>query len=352
MTPITFTPQERRITLAALMVVLLLSALDGTVVGTAMPRIIAQLHGFELFSWLTSAYMLTSTVLVPIYGKLSDLYGRKPILIIGVVVFLTGSMLCGMAGEFGDLPLIGGGMVQLIISRAIQGVGGAALFTSTFTNVADLFPPRERGKFMGLFGAVFGFAMVLGPLVGGFFTDHGTTTIFGREIAGWRWVFYVNLPVGLIALFMILFKMPRLSHKATGKVDYPLGALLFDRGVRTLAAGADLGWHHVSLGLVQRHRHVRLRGRCLYRVPGRGKAQQGRDPAGGAVSEPRLQHRERRLFFCEYGVHGNRPGAAAVHAGGSGRRCDEQRLVDAAFHGRTDGDQHRQRLPVVPHRSL
>jgi len=220
------TPQERRLTLAALMAVLLLSTLDQTVVGTAMPRIVAELHGLELISWVTTAYMLTSTVLVPIYGKLGDLYGRKPILIFGVGMFLFGSALCGMAGEFGRLPLLGGGMTQLIVFRGVQGIGGAALFTSTFTIIGDLFSPRERGRVMGVFASVIGFSMVMGPLVGGFFTDHGTIQAMGGSVAGWRLVFYINLPVGLLALFMIVVKMPQLGHKATGRIDL-LGAAIF-----------------------------------------------------------------------------------------------------------------------------
>jgi len=234
------TPQERRLTLTALMAVLLLSTLDQTVVGTAMPRIVAELHGLELISWVTTAYMLSSTVLVPIYGKLSDLYGRKPILLFGVATFLFGSMLCGMSGEFGALPILGGGMTQLIAFRAIQGLGGAALFTSTFTIIGDLYSPRERGKVMGVFASVIGFSMVMGPLVGGFFTDHGTIDAFGITIAGWRLVFYVNLPVGLLALFMIIVKMPKLSHKATGRVD-AVGAVLFVAAVVPFLLGLTWG---------------------------------------------------------------------------------------------------------------
>src|ERR1700754_3101838 len=133
MTTYVFTDQEKGLTLVALMVVFLLSALDQTIVSTAMPKIIEQLSGLELYAWVTTAYMLSSTVMVPIYGKLSDIYGRKPILVIGVVLFITGSAFCGMAGEFGTLPIVGGGMTQLILSRALQGLGGGALFTSAFS---------------------------------------------------------------------------------------------------------------------------------------------------------------------------------------------------------------------------
>src|SRR3954466_10268138 len=141
-----FTPAERRVTLAGVMIVFLLSALDQTIVATAMPVIISQLHGLALYAWVTTAYLLSSTVMVPIWGKLGDLHGRKAILISGILLFLVGSWLSGLAGEFGDLPLLGGGMIQLIVFRAIQGLGGGALFTTAFAIVADLFPPRERGK--------------------------------------------------------------------------------------------------------------------------------------------------------------------------------------------------------------
>jgi EmrB/QacA subfamily drug resistance transporter len=220
-----FTAAERKITIIGVMIVFLLSALDQTIVSTAMPVIISQLHGLELYSWVTTAYLLSSTVMVPVWGKLGDLYGRKPVLLAGIVLFLFGSWLSGLAGEFGDLPLLGGGMVQLIVFRAVQGLGGGALFTTAFAIIADLFPPRERGKFAGLFGGVFGFASAIGPLLGGYFTDHGSVTIAGHAIAGWRWVFYLNLPIGLVALFMVISKMPKLSHASKGSIDY-LGAVL------------------------------------------------------------------------------------------------------------------------------
>lgn len=235
-----FTDAERRITIAGVMIVFLLSALDQTIVSTAMPVIIGQLHGLELYAWVTTAYLLSSTVMVPIWGKLGDLFGRKPVLLTGVGLFLVGSWLSGLAGEFGDLPLLGGGMTQLIAFRAIQGLGGGALFTTAFAIIADLFPPRERGRFAGLFGAVFGFSSAVGPLLGGYFTDHGTVTIAGHLIAGWRWVFYLNIPVGLVALFMIVAKMPKLSHAAKGTIDY-LGAVLIVAACVPLLLGLTFG---------------------------------------------------------------------------------------------------------------
>ena len=240
MTDLAVTPAERRLTLAALVVVVLLSALDQTIVSTAMPRIIEQLQGLSMYAWVTTAYMLTSTVSVPIYGKLSDQYGRKGILIIGVVLFLAGSALCGLSGEFGTLPVLGGGMMQLIVCRAIQGLGAGALMTVSFAIMADLYPPRERGRLFGVFGSVFGVATVVGPFIGGFLTDHGTFMVLGHEVAGWRWVFYVNLPLGLLALFMIMYRMPVLRHGAGGRIDY-LGAVLVVLTAATLLLGLTLG---------------------------------------------------------------------------------------------------------------
>jgi len=248
-----FSDAERRLTLGALMIVFLLSALDQTIVSTAMPRIIADLHGLTLYSWVTTAYLLTSTVMVPIWGKLGDIYGRKPVLVTGILIFLAGSWLSGLSGEFG--PVFGvSGMVQLIVFRALQGIGGGALFTTAFAIIADLYPPRERGKFAGIFGSVFGLASVLGPLIGGYFTDHGTVQFGTHTIAGWRWVFYVNLPLSLLSLFMVIVKMPALPHQRSGSIDVLGAALLIAAFVPLLLAlslgGQSFAWSSAqSLGL-------------------------------------------------------------------------------------------------------
>ena len=236
MTTPAFSEAEKRITLWGVAIVFLLSALDQTIVATAMPRIIAELNGLALYSWVTTAYLLSSTVMVPIWGKLGDLFGRKPILLAGIMFFLTGSWLSGLSGEFGDLPLIGGGMVQLIVFRAVQGVGGGALFTTAFAIIGDLFPPRERGRMAGMFGAIFGLSSTVGPLIGGYFTDHGTVSLAGHVVAGWRWVFYLNLPLSLLSLFMIIVKMPKMSHAAKGKVDFIGAALIIATFVPLLLA--------------------------------------------------------------------------------------------------------------------
>lgn len=205
----------KRLILIGTLLGLFLAALDQTIVATAMPRIAKDLNGLNLYSWVTTIYLLASTAMVPIYGKLSDIYGRKRVLLFGIVVFLLGSALCGMAGEsfFGNL--FGGGMMQLIVFRGLQGFGGAALTSVAFSIIADIFAPAERGRYQGLFGAVFGLSSVIGPLLGGFLTDN----------VSWRWVFYVNLPIGLIALYFIATKMPRLASGLKPKIDY-IGAIL------------------------------------------------------------------------------------------------------------------------------
>jgi MFS family permease len=161
------------------------------------------------------------------------------------VVFLAGSALCGLSGEFGSLPLIGGGMMQLVVFRALQGLGAGALMTVSFAIMADMYPPRERGRLFGVFGSVFGLATVVGPFIGGFFTDHGAVTLFGYEVAGWRWVFYVNLPLGLVALFMILYRTPTLRRQAgkapeSPRVDYP-GAVLIVLAAAPFLLALSLG---------------------------------------------------------------------------------------------------------------
>lgn len=191
-------------TIIGLQVTMLLAALDQTIVATAMPRIIGDLNGFERYAWVTTAYLLTSTATLPIIGRLADMHGRKAMLLYAAVGFVVASVLCGMAGTLP--PLFGDGMFQLIVFRGLQGIAGGAILSMVFTVLADLFPPSERGKYQGLFAAVFAVASVLGPALGGWITDN----------LSWRWVFYVNLPVGLVSLAVLYFSFPNI--KPTVKV--------------------------------------------------------------------------------------------------------------------------------------
>lgn len=205
--------------LAGVLLSLFLAALDQTIVATALPAIVADFNAIDLVSWVSTGYLLASTAMVPVYGKLSDLYGRKVILLWGIIVFLLGSALCGVAMS----------MMQLILYRVIQGIGAAALTSTAFAIPADLFAPADRPRYMGLLGSVFGLASVIGPFVGGFLTDQ----------LSWHWVFYVNLPLGAIALAFVTLKMPRLASGLRGKIDW-LGTLLLIIGVVPLMLGLTL----------------------------------------------------------------------------------------------------------------
>ena len=205
---------------AGLMLVLLLAALDNTIVATALPTIVGELGGLEHISWITSAYLLAQTAVTPLYGKLGDLYGRKRILQTAIAVFLVGSALCGLAQ----------GMTELIAFRAGQGLGAGGLIVLIQAVVGDVVPPRDRGRYQGLFGAVFGVASVAGPLLGGFIVQH----------ASWRWIFYVNLPVGLIAFAVIGATLPAVRGRARPVIDY-LGAGLLATGLSAIVLVTSLG---------------------------------------------------------------------------------------------------------------
>ena len=196
-------------TLTGLLLTLLLAALDQTIVGTAMPRIIAQLNGFDRYPWVTTAYLLTSTIAVPIFAKLSDIYGRKWFFLAGTFLFVLASAFCGGAGQFTWIP--GDGMTQLIVFRGLQGLGAGMIVGLLFTIIGDIFAPAERAKFQGLFAGVWGLASIFGPTLGGWITDEFS----------WRWTFWVNLPVGLLALAAILVEFPYFRpHGVRRQIDW------------------------------------------------------------------------------------------------------------------------------------
>ena len=212
---------------AGLVLVLFLVSLDQTVVGTAMPQVVAELNGFELYAWVTTSYLLAETVVIPIVGKLGDLWGRKWITVAGVAVFLLGSALCGLAQD----------MTQLVVFRGVQGLGGGMLLSTVFTSVADIFPdPARRAKYQGLFFGVFSISSVIGPSLGGWITD----------AFDWRYVFFLNLPLGVISLVALPFVLPQGELRRGAKIDY-IGAFTITVSVVALLlalswAGEGYGW--------------------------------------------------------------------------------------------------------------
>ena len=225
--------RQRTATLGGLMLTLLLAAMDQTIVGTAMPRVVASLDGFDRYPWVTTAYLLTSTIAVPVFAKLSDLYGRKWLYLAGLIIFVVSSWLCGAAG---NIPLPLDGMNQLILFRGLQGIGGGAVMGLTFTIIGDLFSPAERGRYQGLFGAVFGLSSIIGPLAGGFITDH----------LSWRWAFYVNAPLGIVALAVLYRTFPFVRpHGTTRTIDW-LGLVTLSGWIvpllLALSRVTDAGW--------------------------------------------------------------------------------------------------------------
>jgi EmrB/QacA subfamily drug resistance transporter len=215
--PVHVNPRARFEIFGAVMLVLFLAALDQTIVGPALPRILTDLGGNELYTWVVTVYLLTSTVTGPLYGKLSDQFGRRPMLTIGISIFLLGSLLSGLSQA----------SWQLILFRGLQGLGAGALFPISLAVIGDLFSPRERGRYQGFFGAVFAVAMIVGPLLGGFLTDN----------FGWHWIFFVNLPIGVVAVAVIYRLMPKISHPVRViSIDY-VGAAAFTAAIVPLMLG-------------------------------------------------------------------------------------------------------------------
>jgi len=217
---------RRRVILATAgtMLALLLAALDQTIVGTAIPRIVADLNGLDRLAWVTTAYLVTSTTMTPIAGKLGDLFGRKPFLLAGMIGFVAASALCGLSQD----------MTQLIVARGVQGIFGGVLFATVFTVIGDLFPPSQRGRTAGLFGAVFGLSSIIGPTTGGFITDHFS----------WRWVFEVNIPVGLIAVAVVAAGLPYVRSKASWRAIDFWGALTMAAGIVPLLIALSITRDH------------------------------------------------------------------------------------------------------------
>ena len=232
--PKSLTHKEIIFVLSGLMVGLLLAALDQTIVSTALKSIVEDFDGLAHYTWVVTAYLLTSTASTPLYGKISDLYGRRPVFQFAIITFLIGSFAAGAATS----------MEQLIAFRAIQGLGAGGLMSLTFVIIGDIISPRERGKYQGYFGGVWGLSSVAGPLLGGYFSDHAQ--ILG--VSGWRWIFYINLPFGIAALILtsIFLHIPKVKREHS--IDY-LGALLLVSGVSSLLLGLSVygpqdGWQN------------------------------------------------------------------------------------------------------------
>jgi len=226
------THKEIMIVLSGLMTGMLLAALDQTIVSTALKNIVEDFNGLNHYTWVVTAYLLTSTASTPLYGKISDLYGRRPVFQFAIITFLIGSFLAGASQN----------MTQLIFTRALQGLGAGGLMALTFVIIGDIVAPRERGKYQGYFGAVWGLSSVAGPLLGGFFSDHAT--ILG--ITGWRWIFYINLPFGILALVITSAVLHIPKVKRDHKIDY-FGALILVSAVTTVLLatsvyGPEDGW--------------------------------------------------------------------------------------------------------------
>ena len=317
--------------LFAVMLGLFLGALDQTIVGPALPTIVTQLNGNDYYVWAITIYLLTSTISVPFWGKLSDLYGRKPMYMLGIVIFLVGSALSGLSQNMG----------MLILFRGIQGIGAGALFPVALAIIGDLFTPQERGKYQGLFGAVFGIAFVVGPLVGGFLTEN----------FGWHWIFYVNIPIGIVALVVIQRLLPTVKTASRHAQLRPPRRRDLHRGDRVPARRpdqqavrrldrSDRRWLHPG----RHHRHAAVH-------PGR-VARQGADRPARPVAEPDLLGIDGLDVLRGVRLLRRHRLPAALVPGRRGLLADRLRPGGAAAHGRPDRELHRVRPDRLPNRPL
>lgn len=217
--------RRKLIIMVSVMASLFLVALDQTIIATALNKIVEEFNSFSSLSWVVTAYLITTTITVPIAGKLSDIFGRRTILLIGVAIFVFGSLMSGISGN----------ITELIIWRAIQGIGGGIITANAFTIVGDLFAARERGRWQGLIGAVFGLSSVVGPLLGGWLADGAT---FFGVTTDWRWTFFINVPIGIVAFILIAIYSPQLKHASKAVVDY-VGAAFLSIALATLILAVD-----------------------------------------------------------------------------------------------------------------
>ena len=311
-------PPQILVILGGLMAGMFLAALDQSIVGTALPQIVSEFNSLDKLSWVVTAYLLTSTASTPLWGKISDLYGRRPLFIAAIVTFLAGSVLSALSQN----------IEMLIGFRAVQGLGAGGLMSLAFATIGDVIPPRERGKYMGYFGAVFGLSSVAGPLLGGLLTDG----------PGWRWIFWINLPIGLVALGIVaaVLKLPHV--KRSHKIDY-LGAAIVTGAVTSLLLAVS--WSGPEQRLGQRH-HARPAGRCRRAGrrlrPGRAAGLRADHPDGPVQGPDLLRLRRVRVPARLRDVRrADLP--AALPAGGQGHVADPVRAGPAA-----DDRRHLQRL--------
>ena len=320
-----------RATFAGLLLAMLLASLDQTIVATALPTIVRDLGGLDQLSWVVTAYLLGATISMPLWGRASDLYGRKTLFLAAIGVFLTGSALSGAAQD----------LTQLIGFRALQGLGAGGLMTLAMAIVAEIVSPRERGRYQGYIQMVFVIASVAGPLLGGAFADH----------LSWRWVFYVNLPIGAAAVALIAGALHLPVERRRVRVDY-LGAALLAGGLTVPAARHHLGRARVRVGLGGDRRARRRRARAARRVRRPGAPRAGADPAAAAVPPAGVRGRVGGAVPDHARVLRGDRVHAGLPAGRHRRERDRLRPAAPAAADRRDREHRRRRPRDLAHRAL